>query len=143
MALIEYTPERRDIKAREGQVLGQVQGLSLEHVAVLVREHLPDLEALFELFQTGDVESLEAQDWLKLAMPIITQAPGLAANMIALAADEPGSAQKVQTWPLGVQLMALVDIFDLTVAEVGSVKKAMEMVAALLAMKNNKAAKTR
>lgn len=136
MPLVEYTPPRRAITANEGQVLGEVQGLSLEHVAVLVREHLPDLEAVADLFQQGGgVEAFSVQDWKKLALPFITQAPGLVANVIAVAANEPKAAPTVQSWPMSMQLRALVDIFDLSFAEIGEVKKAVELVVALLKAK--------
>lgn len=138
MALRQYTPERREVKAK-GQVLGEVRGLALEDVAVLVREHLPDLDALVELFNNPDaMDSMSVEDWKKLALPIITQAPGLAANVIALAADAPDGGPTVQTWPVGAQLEALVSIFEMTISEVGEIKKAWGIVAALLAQKKTR-----
>lgn len=131
MALRAYTPERREVKA-EGQVLGEVRGLSLEAIGVLVREHMPDLEAIVDLFDQKDgAKALGAQDWMTLALPLVTQAPGLVANVIALAGEEPQAAPDVMGWPASAQLSALVNIFQLTFSEIGEVKKAWEIVAAL------------
>lgn len=135
MALVAFTPEMREIKTAKGQVLAEVQGLSLEPVATLLRTHLPDLDALVELFTNKEsAEAFSTEDWMKLALPIVTQAPGLVANIIALAANET-DASPVKTWPLSVQIAALVVIFELTFSEIGEVKKAIGIVAALLAKK--------
>jgi hypothetical protein len=132
MALRAYTPEKRVIEVK-GQVLGEVQGLSLEHIATLVMAHAPDLEAVVDLFRKeGSLESLTTEDWLKLAMPVVTQAPGLAANIIACAAGEPEGAATIQSWPFSAQVAALMLVFELTFTEIGEVKKALGAIAALL-----------
>lgn len=128
MSLAGYQPERRTITAGGGQSF-TVTGLSLNHVAVLMREHFPDLGAIFDLFQ--NVDQMTKADFEPLALSVISQAPGFAANVIALAAGE-GSAEDAERLPAPIQLKALVEIGEMTFAEVGGVGKALEMVTGLL-----------
>ena len=128
MSLTGYQPETRDIQIGGGESF-QVKGLSLVPIAVLVREHFPDLDAIFDLFQSAD--NLEPEKFQPIALSVISQAPGLAANVIALAAGE-GSAQDAERLPLHAQLAALLAIGELTFSEVGSVKKTVETIATLL-----------
>lgn len=132
MPLAGYKPEQREITLANGSFF--VRGLSLNDIAVLVREHFPDLEAVFDLFQGA--EKMQPEQWEGLALSIVSQAPGFAANVIALAAGE-GSAEDAAQLPGPVQLKALMDIGHLTFTEVGGVGKAWETVAGLL---KNKAA---
>ncbi len=138
MALRAYTPERREVSTSKGQVLADVRGLSLEDVSVLIREHLPDLEALVDLFRNDEARAaMSAKDYGSLFLPVITQAPGFVANVIALAADEPNGAKKIQDdkWPLSVQVAAIAVVWELTVSEIGEVKKLLGIVTALREMK--------
>lgn len=128
MPLAGYTPESRVVELSRGQSFN-VTGLSLNHMTVLVREHFPDLDAIFDLFQ--NVETMNRADFEPLALSIISNAPGFAANVIALAAGE-GSAEDAERLPAPIQLRALLDIGELTFAEVGGVGKALEMVTSLL-----------
>lgn len=120
-------------EGREYDVKGgsfRVEGLSFESFAVLVRTHLSDLEALFALF--ADVETMTGEDVEKLALATIEQAPGFAANVIALAAGEPTAAPAAAKMPFPLQVQVLVDIAELTFSEVGGVKKFLPTVLRLL-----------
>lgn len=128
MPLAGYKPETR-VVALGGDNTMIVRGLSLSDVSVLVREHLPDLDAVFDLFQ--GIETMTPEQFRPLALSIASQAPGFAANVIALAAGE-GSASDAERLPAPVQVQALLDIGELTFSEVGGVKKFGEMVASLL-----------
>lgn len=142
MAFSDYQPERRAVTVK-GQELGQVQGLSLESLATLVQTHLPDMEAVVEIFDRNNAGQLvTAQEWLKLAVPLISQAPGLAANIIAIAGDEPTAAPMIQKWPGSVQAAALFDIFELTFSEVGQVKKLVGLIATIKQTSSTPAKKT-
>lgn len=132
MALSDYQPETRKFDLKGGSF--SVRGLALEDVAVLIRTHLPDLEALFDVFENA--AKVSDSDFAKVAASVASQAPGFAANAIALAADEPESAPNAARLPFPVQVEALVAIGDLTFTEVGGVKKALETVAGLLARMN-------
>jgi hypothetical protein len=128
MPLAGYQPETREIQIGRGQSV-EIRGLSLNHLAVLIREHFPDLDGIVEMFQGGanfEKASIEA-----VVLAIVSQAPGLAANLIALAAGE-GDASDAEKLPGPVQVKILSAIGELTFTEVGGVGKAMEMLAALL-----------
>lgn len=128
MPLAGYQPERRQI-VLSGDNSFFVRGLSLTDLSVLIREHMPDMHAVFELFQSLD--TLKPDELTPVVMSITSQAPGLAANVIALAAGE-GDASDAARLPAPVQVQAILEIAHLTFTEVGGVGKAMEMIAALL-----------
>lgn len=129
MSLADYKPETLPVQLGREQSM-EVQGLSLEHLAVLLREHMPDLDAVFDLFD--GVENMPQGAGQQLAMTLISQAPGLVANVIALAANQPEHAEKAAMLPAPVQIDALMKIGELTFTEVGGVKKFLEHIAALL-----------
>lgn len=104
-------------------------------IATLVHTHMPDLDAVFDLFSGIEVQS--AEQLQPLLTVIVSQAPGLAANVIALAAGE-GDATDAAKLPAPLQVKVLMEIGTLTFAEVGGVGKAWETVAGLLkTMKSN------
>lgn len=128
MPLAGFQPATRAIQLN-GDNSFEVRGLSLNDVAVLLREHFPDLDALVEMFQ--DFENVTRDQLNPLILSLVSQAPGFVANVIALAAGE-GDASDAEKLPGPVQVKALLDIGELTFTEVGGVGKAMEMVAGLL-----------
>lgn len=134
MALVDYQPETRVIPFKGGSFA--VKGLSLSDITNLVRYHLPDLEALFEIGDKalGGKVDITEEDVGKIALAVAEQAPGFMANLIALAAEESSEEgiQAASKLPFPVQVMTLVTIADLTFSEVGGVKKALESVAGLL-----------
>lgn len=128
MSLSNYAPEQR--KVALGDSFIQLGGLSLEHVAILMREHLSDLDQLWSIFSSAREKSPD--DFAKIAMAVVSQAPGFAANLIALAAGEPGAAANAMSIPAPKQIEIIVTIGELTFTEVGGVKKGMETIASLL-----------
>lgn len=137
MSLANYKPPSRDVPL--GDTTLHLEGLSLEHVAILVREHLPDLEALFEVFAGAGTQTVE--DFQRIAFALVTQAPGFAANLIALAAGEPKAAENAMRIPAPTQVDLIVAIGDLTFVEVGGVKKSLGTIAGLLGAMNLKTEK--
>lgn len=131
MPLAGYQPETREVQIGKGQSVA-LRGLSLNHLAVLIREHFPDIDGIVELFQ-GKVD-FEKTSIDAVVLAVVSQAPGLAANLIALAAGE-GDASDAEKIPGPVQVKILTVIGELTFTEVGGVGKAMEMLAALLKRK--------
>jgi hypothetical protein len=107
-----------------------VEGLSLEDVSVLVREHLPDLEGLFDIFQKANVSA--STDLVPVVQSLVSQAPGFAANLIAIASREPDAAANAAKIPFPKQVEIILAIGDLTFKETGGIKKSWELVAALL-----------
>ena len=134
MALGDYKVPSHEFNLKGGSFI--VKGLSLEDVTSLVQHHLPDLEALYDLFtKSADVMS---EDFRPLVVSLVTQAPGFAANVIALAAGEPDKAKAAATLPFPVQVDVLLKVGDLTFLEVGGVKKALESIVPLLAVSKAK-----
>lgn len=135
MTLANYKAPSREMVLGDTSI--HLVGLSLEHITILVREHLSDLEAIVEIISGG--ESLDQiQDFKNVAFSLVTQAPGLAANIIAIAANEPDQAEAVMRIPAPTQIEILLAIGDLTFMEVGGIKKAMGSVAGLLGAMDTK-----
>ncbi|MNL08550.1 hypothetical protein D3C87_1292770 [compost metagenome] len=72
------------------------------------------------------------KDYDTLAPIMMTHAPGLVANVIALAAGLPEEAPLVEKMSAPRQVEMLIAVGDLTFEEVGGVKKCMEMVSGLM-----------
>lgn len=134
MGLQNYTPERHEFVLKGGSF--HVRGLSLEDVSRLINHHLPDLEALFDLFASNKITSSTDEQFRDVVVGIVQQAPGFAANVIALASDEPDSAKNAAMLPFPVQVDALIKIGDMTFADVGGLGKGLESIAALLRKAN-------
>ncbi len=128
MGLASYKAPSHEFVLEGGSFV--VKGLSLEQTSLLIQHHLPDIEALFDLLMNA--EAIQTGDIRTIAASVVGQAPGFAANLIAVAAGEPDSAKQAATLPLPVQIDVLTKIGDLTFSEVGGIKKAMETVAPLL-----------
>lgn len=134
MDIGSYKAPRREVPLAKGQSF-HVKGLTLTDISVLVETHFDDLDAIMDLLGKEKV-NLTLDNLKPLATSVVSQAPGLAANLIALGAGQPDAAPNIQAeFTVGIQIRALMDIGDLTFAEVGGVKKGLEQVAALLAEK--------
>lgn len=134
MALADYQAEHRDFDLKGGSF--RVKGLSLNEFTTLIRQHMPDLEAIFDLgaqTMSGKTEVTE-NDIQHLVIAFAEQAPSLVANVIALAAGEGNEAGIAAAYRLTfpVQVEVLSAICSLTFDEVGGIKKALESVAGLL-----------
>lgn len=133
MPLAGYQAPSRAIPLGEGNGDLAVSGINFTQLAVLLREHFPDLDALTEIFTQFD--SLEESNFQQIVLSLISQAPGFVANVIALAAGE-GTAKDAEKLPVPTQIKALADIAELTFMEVGGVGKGLEMIAGLLKTTN-------
>lgn len=143
MSLADYQPETRVIPFKGGSF--DVRGITLNDFTALVRTHMPDLEAVFELGSNvlGGKTELDDNDLTRLAVALCEQVPGLVANVILLASGESGEKANAaaRSLPFPTQVRALFEIADITFAEVGGVKNAVESVAGLI-KKNPEALKT-
>jgi hypothetical protein len=136
MGLAAYQAARREFFSGTPGAFS-VQGLSLEGIAILVREHLSEMEPLVDLFINGEkakLTSVADKDFTPVVQALVSQAPGFAANVIAVAAGEPDAVGVAATIPGPLQIEILVAIGELTFSEVGGVKKSWETVASLLSM---------
>jgi hypothetical protein len=123
MSLADYTPERVTISLRNKPLM-EVRGLSLEDVSVLIRQHLPDLEKLYDLAQAGGQVAPVLRRFSEdgFLLKTVTEVPNLAARVISLAADEPGSDHLAKLLPIATQIMALQAIVRLTFEDIGGPK---------------------
>lgn len=135
MALSDYTPECRQVMY-QGKPLFTVEGLSLETLAVLVKTHLPDLEAVFDIVLKGEKDTETFTDQLsRVSTGLALSAPGLVANIIAVSSGEELTEDLIRVagrLPFPVQVQALMDIGALTFDEAGGVKKSIESLMILL-----------
>lgn len=135
MALTDFVPERRPVSL-DGKALFSVEGLSLDTLAVLVKTHLPDLEYVFDIVMKNEREGETLGQHLgRISMSLAGQAPGLVANIIAVASGEeltPALIANARRLPFPVQVEALTNIGAMTFDEAGGVKKAVESLMILL-----------
>ncbi len=136
MALSDYVPECRPV-LHKGKPLFNVEGLSLEVLAVLVKTHLADLEGVFEIVLKGEKSGETWTDQLsRISTGLAVKAPGLVANIIAICSKEELTDELIRQagrLPFPVQVQAMMDIGSLTFDEAGGVKKAIESLMILLA----------
>jgi hypothetical protein len=138
MSLSNYKAPSHTFETNGGSF--DVKGLSLSDVSILVNEHLPDMEAVFDLFSNS--LSLNDLQMRAVASSIVATAPGLAANIIAIAAGEYSAAPTAATLPAPLQINIIQKVGDLTFSEVGGVKKGMQAVVGLLMERMTPEAKT-
>ncbi|QJI52241.1 pre-tape measure frameshift protein [Cronobacter phage JC01] len=131
MSLADFQPETRTVKVKN--VTFEVRGLSFADISSLIRTHMDDLEAVFTMYER-EAQGLNFGNlaMARLATALISDAPGLVAHIIALAADSPEFVDKAARLPAFTQLDALKKIGAMTFEEVGGVKKLLEMIVELV-----------
>ncbi len=134
MGLRDYKAEERPFALKGGSFA--VKGLSLVDFTSLVRYHMPDLEAIFDLGQQalGGKKELTEEDIGMLVVSFTENAPGLISNLIALASGDNSkeAVDAAATLPFPVQVDVTMAIVTLTFEEVGGIKKAFGVIAGLL-----------
>ena len=134
MALADYQKQSRSFDLKGGSF--QVEGLSFDKFAKLIREHLSDVEAVIDLVEavTSGKSDVTESDIEKILLSTAEEAPGLVANVIALASGEtdPRAVVAAASLPLPVQFEVMTAIVELTFSEVGGIKKAWETITSLL-----------
>lgn len=131
MSIADYKPATLDVSVRGLTEPMKVRGLSLDDIAVLMNEHLVDINYLFDVYSNAPVGAGPLAT-AQFATTLATNAPALVANTIALAADEPGAASAIRRMPLPVQVDALIKIVQLTFDEAGGARKFFESLTMLL-----------
>lgn len=124
MALVDYQPTRVTIDFKDGSF--QVRGLGLVDLGVLLKDHLDDLDALIALYEKDVREDVQAAATAQYAVSLVREAPGLVANVIALASDEPDSVDQARSLSMPLQVKALSEIGRLTFEESGGPKNFFE-----------------
>lgn len=130
MALVDYQPERSTVSFKGGEF--SVRGLALDDIALLMRHHLRDINALVDIFGKDVTDEVAVAAVAQHAIALIREAPGLVANMISLASDEPDSVDAARRLLMPTQVRALEEIARLTFDEAGGPKKFIESLMVLL-----------
>jgi hypothetical protein len=134
MALAEFKKQTRTFDLKGGSFT--VEGLSFDKFATLIREHLSDVEAVFNLVDSirNGTTDLTETDVEKIIIAAAEEAPGLVTNIIVLASGEEGpeAINGARNLPLPVQLEVILTVVDLTFSEVGGIKKAWETITSFL-----------
>jgi hypothetical protein len=131
MALADYQPQRQTIPFKGGSF--EVKGLSLDDVAVLMKHHLTDLDELFELYAKNVNPEMAVAVTAQYAVSLVREAPGLVAQIIALAAEEPDMVPMARKLSMPIQVEALKTIATLTFDDAGGAKKFYESLIGLVA----------
>ncbi len=131
MALADFTPERVAIHYK-GKALAEVRGLCLEDVSLLVRYHLNDLQRLVELMRGADGDLFARLNMDGFLLKLISDAPVLTGNVIAVASDEPSNGEQARRLPLPVQIRILQEIVRLTFEDVGGPKAFVALVTEMI-----------
>jgi len=131
MALADFTPDKVTVPLGKTASV-DVRGLGIQDFSQLMHVHLDDLGGLIELYEKSGGNFTEA-GLLQFVLRLVTDAPGLVAHAIALAADEPTLVDKASSLPIPVQLKLVQTIGALTFEDFGGAKKTMAMFENLLA----------
>lgn len=113
--------------AHKGQPVIDVRGLSFVDISLLINAHRADMEKLWALY--NEFAKKEGADTLgdalvmRYGLELLNEAPGILANIIAVAADEPDRVTDISRLPATVQIDALVAIGRMTIEDFGGVKK--------------------
>jgi hypothetical protein len=99
----DYQPPEYTHTLKNGQSI-TVRGLNVEDLGYLIRKH----DALLGLVLEGNDNPAD----------LIMKAPALAADIIACGAGERAAADKAARMPLGLQILLLTKIFELSMSEV-------------------------
>lgn len=115
MALADFTPETVDIE-HNGKPLMTVRGLSLDDVSILIRAHLATLNRLQTAASTGALSDLGADSFI---IEVLQNAPDVAYDALALAADVVEDVNRLRKLPVGTVVKALQAVLKLTLEDIG------------------------
>jgi hypothetical protein len=130
MSLADYKPARSTVSFKGGEF--SVRGLALEDITVLMRNHMSDIDNLVDVFSRNMTDTEASTVAIQHAIALVKEAPGLVANLIALASDEPDSVDSARTLAMPLQIRAVQEIAKLTFEEAGGPKKFFESLMVLL-----------
>jgi hypothetical protein len=124
MDLSSLAAQTATIEVPDGELT--VRGLGLSDISRLVQRHRSDLEGAFN--QVADAAQGAEEDGDQMISRLLGQAPQLAAEIIALALDEPDQVEQAGKLPISLQLAILEKCGDLTFVGEGGMGKTMEIV---------------
>ncbi len=107
---------RREIPAADTTF--RVRGLTPEDLTLLIADYPDAMERVLQILDSKAGASIGVA-----VAALFQQFPVLMAHAIALCAEEPDATQHVLKLPTGVQLKALIAIYELTELEAADIKK--------------------
>lgn len=109
---------------------GELRGLNLEDFGLLVANHLEMLSKAVEQYANSRSDVFTAASLQAFFVTLCQDFPGLATEVISIAADTPELKDKKIA--LGVQMTALAEIAQLTVKDAGGLGNLLAMIGAAL-----------
>ena len=130
MSLKNFEIARKEVSYR-GQAL-QVRGFSLNDISMCMRDYLPELAKLFDMYSVEEQRDNALQESAKFAITIVRESPLLVARMITMAADDDSdeSFDIALKLPITFQVEVLRVVFELTFEEAGGAKKFIDSLVA-------------
>lgn len=131
MSLSNYRAPKAVVPFKGGQV--EVRGITFDDLAILMRNHLDDVDNLVKIFNRPGLTAESAVPAiLQNCIGLVREAPGLTAQLIALAADEPENVAEARSLGMAIQVKVIRAIADLTFEEAGGPKKFLESLFGLM-----------
>lgn len=127
-----YTPPTKTIKLPGKQGTFEVRGLSLEDITALLNQSLPAVTVAVEHYRDSTREVFSNRSMGDFIMTLATEFPGLAAQVISIAADDPTKEDTVRRYPAGVTSKALIAVAELTLEEMGDLTDPSPALASLV-----------
>jgi len=121
--LSEVVIPTRSIKVGESSF--DVQGLSLSILSDLIQNHLEDVSSALAVIDEMQKADLSEESLIASILGIVKEAPKLAAKLIVLASgdDSEKAVEVAISLPTPVQIEAIRAVYELTVEDIGGIKK--------------------
>lgn len=121
MGLAHFEPETQTIKftAKKEEYSFTVRGLTLVDLTYLIGEHLADIEAAWELFQSAQKDIVRTGSLDGFYLTLCRDAPGLVAEVISVAADERDLVDRYVKLPFSITVTSLAAVVRLSMVEHG------------------------
>lgn len=141
MGLAQFEPETKTLplpgkSPLPGQPKREItlRGLNVEDLTALVSTRMTQLKQFYELYERSKAEIFASNRTDKFVLALVGHMPNLVAEVISLAADEPGeeSVRQARKLPFAFQVVCLGEVVRMTFQEAGGLKNLMAMLASLI-----------
>lgn len=127
MSLSDFEIRYDDVMYR-GAVATAVRGIALNDITTLIREHLSDMNTVFDLYEKegADVALMKAMEF---AVKMVDEVPELVSSIIIKATDEtdsPELREKLRKLPIALTVEVMRKIIEITVEDAGGAKKLID-----------------
>lgn len=125
MSLKDFIIAREEVAFQGGSL--SIRGLSLNDFALLMRDYLVELNALFVLYEKEESRDTAAAQSAKFAITLVKETPQLVAQLIVLCSD--GDQEDIaiaEKLPLPLQVEVIRKCIEITFEEAGGAKKFLD-----------------